>query len=278
VIALYHKAELNLPENRALVARAVDLASHSRSVEQRFRLNANLGVWFTDAGNYAAADRALERAAQVLGMLPAPHLRRNLLLNRGQLALEICDFTAAREHFSNALHLGASASEPARCVATAGFGLAMLSMGSVREARTALAELPDFPERWTYDPFLWLSLRAQLFGLDGRILAVDSELRRQEESLESTDKTAWMRVRLLRLGTLRRWGRELDQQEVQDLRLFLSDRDIGPRASELEGIARARGHGARYGVAASCLPPRTGGLGSAADSTRGTKSRSSTYS
>jgi tetratricopeptide (TPR) repeat protein len=147
VIALYSQAELNLPENRALAARGLDLASHSRCVEQRFRLHANLGVWYTDSGDFEAADRALERAAHVLGGLPAPHLRRNLFINRGQLALEIGEVDAAREQFSNALDLAGMASEPARCVATAGFGLATLLMGKVGEARSALARLPELPER-----------------------------------------------------------------------------------------------------------------------------------
>jgi tetratricopeptide (TPR) repeat protein len=276
VIALYHQAKLNLPENRALAARAVDIASHSRSVEQRFRLHANLGVWFTDSGDYAAAERALDRAAQVLGTLRAPHLRRNLLLNRGQLALEIEDFSAAREHFADALRIATMAGEPARCVATAGFGLSMLQLGNVREARAALSELPGLPGRWTYDPLLLLTLRARLLALDGRLSLVDSELRRQEANLESTDKTAWMRVRLLRLGTLRRWGRELDQREVELLQVFLAERDIGLRVTELERVTSKRGR-SLYDVAASCVNPLTAEVESGA-SMRGKRSRSSTYS
>ena len=279
VIALYHKAELNLPENKALVARALDIASHSRRLEQRFKLHANIGVWFTESGDYAAAERALDRAAEVLGMLPAPHLRRNLLLARGQLDLEVKDFGAARERFSNALALSVVTGEPARCVATAGLGLAMLYTGQIREARAALDSLPDFPDQWTYDPLLWLCLRARLLSMEGRLPEVEAELRRQEAILESSDKTAWMRVQLFRLGALKRWGKELDQAEVESLRRFLVDRNIGSRTKELEGIASKRHRGAFYGADANALTPRTGVPDAAiAGSPRGTRSRSSTYS
>ena len=83
VIAFYHQARLNSREGEELISTAVDVASGARSLGQRFRLEANLGVWHMDVGDYSAARRSFDRASKLLPALSVPHLRRNLHLNQG---------------------------------------------------------------------------------------------------------------------------------------------------------------------------------------------------
>ena len=83
VIAFYQQARLNSSQGQALISTAVDVASGAHSVGQRFRLEANLGVWHMDVGDYPAAQRSFDRASQLLRSVSAPHLRRNLTSEPG---------------------------------------------------------------------------------------------------------------------------------------------------------------------------------------------------
>jgi len=238
LIALYQQARLNLDEGKEVIAEGLRLLRLSQEVEARYKLEANIGVWYMDTGDYAAAGRALARAEQVLSGLPAPHLRRTLIGNRGQLFLEIGDPLSARTHFQQSLtEMKTSPWGAHQRMALAGIALTHLHEGQLGEARRVFAELPARPESWTSDPYLWLALEARM-GLAsgipvGRVL---ERLREEEAELLTSVATAWVRLRILRFEIGFRRDIRPDRKEVQELHDFLEHRRIPLRLSELHRL------------------------------------------
>ncbi len=92
------------------------------------------------------------------------------------------------------------------------------------------------PKTWTFDPYLWLSLDIHLKIRSGHPVLAQRELSNQEQSLEVSFPTAWMRARLLRLSVIKRFSGSIDQGEVRVLQRFLRARNISGRLAELAKI------------------------------------------
>ncbi len=240
VIALYQQARLNLPEGEAVIREGLEMLRSSSDIKQRYQLEANLAVWQMDVGNYDAAVRGFDRAERVLGQLKAPHLRRTLLGNRGQLALELGDPDRAMDQFQRSLSDGEVASWGAhQRMALAGVGLVHFHQGRLAEARSMWQRLPPPPEAWTFDPYLCLALEARLGLANGEpAQVVCSRLSEHEANLRSTVATAWMRVRMLRfeLGLRRGVGPVAD--DIEELTDFFERRGIPSRLKELKSLLR----------------------------------------
>jgi len=235
LIALYQQAKLNLDEGKEVIGEGLRLLGLSHEIEAKYQLEANIGVWYIDIGDYSAAGRALTRAEEVLRGLPAPHLRRTLLGNRGQLLLETGDPVSARSQFQRSLtEMKTSPWGAHQRMAFAGIALTHLHEGQLGEARRVWEKLPPRPESWTSDPFLWLALEARI-GIAGG-MSVDrvlERLREEEAELHTTVATAWMRLRMLRFEIGFRRDIRPDTKDVQELRDFLEHRRIPYRLSEL---------------------------------------------
>ena len=105
--------------------------------------------------------------------------------------------------------------------------------------RNFIVNSPPTRPRWTFDPYLWLALDANLVMRLGRpSLALDL-LRTQEATLKTVFPTAWIRVRLLRLRIAKRSGRILPPAELECLGSFLDDRRIPLRRTELDRLNSA---------------------------------------
>jgi len=244
VIAYWLEARLNLEDGLSLARDAREAITRGESPDAKFRIETNLGAWYLDAGELANADAAFNRASDFVQGLSAPHLRRTLLANRGQLALEMGDSRDAVHYFTESLGITSVADWRAEQWPTiAGMGLAYLYEGSLAEARTAYDRLPEMPVPWTFDPYLWISLGARLSLISGSsVREVTETLKAHESRLGSSFRTTWMRVRLLRfeMGLRRRVEPEL--AEVRELREFLMERGITERLGELDRLlARSKG-------------------------------------
>ena len=238
LIALYQQAKLNLDEGQQVIAEGLRLSPGADALEQRYWFEMNLGVWHMDVGNYAGATRFFRQAEGVLSDLSAPHLRRVVLANRGQLLLETGDPISARTQFQRSLtEMKTSPWGAHQRMALAGIALAHLHEGQLGEARRVWEQLPARPESWTSDPFLWLELEARI-GIAGGMPVgrVLDRLREEEAELETTVATAWMRLRALRFEIGFRRDIRPDTKDVQELQGFLEHRRIPFRLAELNRL------------------------------------------
>jgi DNA-binding SARP family transcriptional activator/tetratricopeptide (TPR) repeat protein len=243
LIALYQQAKLNLDEGQELIGAAKDVSHRSKSLEARYWLELNIGVWHMDSGDQAAAKRSYDRADKLLRDLSAPHLRRVSLTNRGQLALEEGDALLALTLFNKGLYREAVAPwEAHRCTTLAGMALAHLHIGHLKEAREIHAELPDKPDTWTFDPYLWLSLDARLDLASGTAThEVLETLEGHEHGLKETAATTWIRLRILRLEIGLRRHSPPALHHVRELMSFLEERRIHRRQQELKRLLKRSG-------------------------------------
>jgi tetratricopeptide (TPR) repeat protein len=226
-----------LPIGRNIVAKAIELAKVSKNFKQRFSLHANLGVWFIDTGQHEAAARALGRADDSLGTLAVPNLRRNLLINRGLLAIDLNVPHDAIASFEESLRVqGANEYSPAKNSSLAGIGLAHLMSGRLPEARRISEMLSERPKDWTFDPFLWISFETRLSARTARNDDVLRDLEEEEDKLRETIALAWVRLRLLRFEILLKWSRSPEQKEVRELSHFLLDNNLSSREAELRKL------------------------------------------
>jgi tetratricopeptide (TPR) repeat protein len=251
IIAYYHQARLSTPEGFALVRNAVALSRQSSDFDQRFWLECNLGAWYVETGELASAERSFTRAASALERLPHPRHRTNLLINRGQLALEVGDHEAAFDYFSKGVGTGVPVShEASSCFALAGLGLAQLFRGELSDARRILHLLPPRPTRWTFDPFLWLAFEARMAALSTSRSSVIGAVRSFENGLKETVPTAWIRIRLLRFEIAFRAGDSPTPREVEELATFLDERLLKYRKEDLDNMLERfqQRRGARRGT------------------------------
>jgi len=235
IVSYYHQARLCTREGEDLIQDAMSSARQSSDNEQRFWFECNVGAWNVEVGELIAAERSFKRAEAALERHPLPHHRRNLLINRGQLALELEDYEMALNLFTDGLGSPVSHPlEPSNCFALAGLGIAQFHQGNVDEARRILGLLPSRPTLWTFDPFLWLSFEAKVLALSiprDRLLAT---MREFELGLRESVPTAWIRMRLLRFDIAFRSGASPLTREIEDLASFLEDRKIRIRKGELD--------------------------------------------
>lgn len=235
IMALYHQARLNSLDGRDAIEQALELSSGSRDLGQRFCLEANIGVWHMDSGDYAAAELAFSRASRLIDRMPAPHLRRNLFLNQAQLELENNDHLSAERAFLKSLEAERAApSGPARSAAIAGLGLCALGSGSISRAKRLHAQLPSPPYRWSFDPYLWLWFDAELHVRLGRPSQALDLLDAHEAALRLDSQMTWIRLRLLGLGLAKRWDlRPIVREDVTSLAAILESEDLPARREEL---------------------------------------------
>jgi hypothetical protein len=194
-----------------------------------------------DVAEYDAARVRFGEAERMLGDLPAPHLRRVLLTNMGQLALEIGEPGLARKYFSTSLATETvSPWEAHRCTALAGLALSHLFDGHLIEARDIAERLPGKPDPWTFDPVMWISLEAKLASVAGRpIQEIATMIREMEEQLQTRMLLPWMRLRVLRLELGLRRGLAVGREDVQELLSFTMDRCLPARHREVQRFLKA---------------------------------------
>jgi tetratricopeptide (TPR) repeat protein len=240
IIAYYHLAWLGQPRGTDLVEQTAAAALLAEDLEQKFWHVANLGTWHLDVADYSNAERYFRQAERLLGNLSAPHLRRVLLTNRGQLELESGDMDAASRYFSESLATEAvSVWKPHRTSALAGLGLCQLHAGRLREARSLAEQLGSKPEPWTFDPTLWLTLEARLALASGTpVRSILANLRGAESLLEESLLIGWMRIRLLRFSISVRRGIAIHPDDIREVESFLADRSITHRQVELARIVK----------------------------------------
>lgn len=242
IMALYHQARLNSPDGREAIAQALELSSGSRDLGQRFCLEANIGVWHMDSGDYPAADLAFNRASRIIDRIPAPHLRRNLFLNQAQLELENRDHLSAERAFLKSLEAERAApSGPAKAAAIAGLGICALGSGNISRAKKLHARLPSPPYRWSFDPYLWLWFDAELHMRLGRPSQALDLLDAHEAALKLDSRMTWIRLKLLGLGLAERWDlRPIVREDVTSLAAILASEDLPARRKELYRLTSAR--------------------------------------
>jgi uncharacterized protein HemY len=156
------------------------------------------------------------------------------LLNRGEIELELDQCRQAKDSFSEALSLlSESSAKFFRTIITSGLGLCALKDGNLAEAKRLESELPDLPERWTFDPSVVASFKAEMFRMRGDLRMADGFLEEVADCVKDRFVTAWVKVNILRMKILRRLdpkaGQELAENTLERtkvLNLFARSREI----------------------------------------------------
>lgn len=212
VIIGIQRGTLNRPEGVSIRRRALDAALMSRDFFERVKLRMNLAVWHLDSGDLDGAKIALDRAKNVLGDLPFPKARLNLLINEGSLALDQGNLTLAAERFALAREVSAGAvTHPAYLSGTAGLCLTHLGMGSLREAQHFSADLASL-QRWHPFDVSLIARAASHVALvtKGKQPAV-AILREASSQLKGRFNLGWARVNIERVKITRQLDPEAEE-------------------------------------------------------------------
>ncbi|MEX2530239.1 MAG: AAA family ATPase [Gemmatimonadota bacterium] len=212
VIIGIQRGTLNRPEGVSIRRRALGAALKSGDFFERVKLRMNLAVWYLDSGDLDGAMVALDRATNVLGDLPFPKARLNLLVNQGALALDQRNFTLAAERFRMAREISAGAvSHPAYLSGTAGLCLAHLGMGSLREAQGLSADLASLHRWHPFDVSLVARAACHVaLVTKGKQPAV-AMLQEASGQLKGRFNLGWARVNIERVKITRRLDPEAEE-------------------------------------------------------------------
>jgi tetratricopeptide (TPR) repeat protein len=197
LIVFLHQARILGPEAQALIAEARTLSRQSGDLQERFSLEANLGVALMDVGLRDIAADHFDAAEALLGESDMPFARINLACNRGEMALEEHDYEEARRWFNSvASHQGQAIPRYTANMASAGLGLCALETGGLTEARRHEADLDMGSQAWFYDPSLILTFQARLHERRGRLDLASRLLSEGSENLFGRLIPAWLKLQL----------------------------------------------------------------------------------
>lgn len=215
--------DLGLEQNWSVRREAAECLKAAARPFTRFKLQANIGVWYLETADIDGAEVALSQAEAIMGDLPMPPGRSHLMVNLGELQLKRRDYAMAKEAFSAALAESPSLPlEPARNLALAGLSLSHLGLGQVATARDYVEGLLPITTQYPFDHSLVIIAKA-------RIAQVTESRRRALEILkEGSDQLCgrfhlgWanLEIERIRLG-------DLEVSSTEALEAFLNRNELG---------------------------------------------------
>lgn len=208
LVALHVRGRFMTEEGQRTATEALTLATKIGDVRTVHIVEANHAVGYLDAAEHDRAANWFARAAQSARRLPRGVDTMNAAYNQGELKLALGDFDAARRLFEMAaedLKLGAPLMSHA--LVNSGVGLCALETGDLKEARRREELVPNNLPPWCHDPSIIVAFKAKLASRRGRRDVVEEVLAAATSTLEGRLELAWLKVGLIWLDYLRRWGR-----------------------------------------------------------------------
>jgi len=173
----------------------------------------------------------------VIRGISAPDLWARLLINRGELELELDEIPSARDSFSSASNL-ISDSSPRffRTIITSGMGYCALRHGDLSGAKRWESLLPDLPQHWTFDPSVVALFKVALFRMRGDLQGASEFLGTIADGIENRFVTTWVKINIRRVKILRRISEEASRQIAARTLEKASALGLSARSVELQQL------------------------------------------
>ena len=205
IVVLHYQGLLHTPEGVEALSEAESRLGNCGDLILKFHVKLNRAVWHLEIGELAYAKTSLQAIEGLVSGTQARDAQAKLQLNLGELGVVSHDFQLAETAYEKAQELITSFSPHFfQTLATAGLGLCSLHAGDLGEARRKEAELPVFPDFWTYDPSVTTIFKVRMLMKrrdTPRALALLDQIR---ESVKHRLVPAWLRLTLEEIGILRR--------------------------------------------------------------------------
>jgi len=216
IVVLLYQAKLHTAEGLRAVEAAQERFASSGDLMLKFFTKLNRAVWHLEVGELDQAASAIPAIEAVLTGTHAHHPWTMFLLNRGEIEMEQGQNLSAQSSFSEALAL-LSDSSPGffRQIITSGLGLCALRDGDLAAAKRLEGELSELPKRWTFDPSVVVSFKAEMLRMRGDTRMADRLLEGVAEAVRDRFVTTWVKVNLLRAKMLRRIQPEASSRIVK---------------------------------------------------------------
>jgi DNA-binding SARP family transcriptional activator len=195
VLVLVCRGMLYLPEGRAAIAYAGQLAESSGDLTLKAYLELNQGVFSMEAGALEVAGEHFDRMEKLLGRsIPGlPHI--NLYHNRGELLFADGQFADARDAFLRAYRLcSTNTPDYLAKLASAGVGLTSLEMGDLSTARDHESSTSMDMSDLYFDPTIILDFRRRLHLKRGDPASALAEVERAADLLRSRLPLPWIKL------------------------------------------------------------------------------------
>ena len=199
----------------------------------RFALEANLGVFHMDTGNYDLASNRFRKAATLIEGVSFNTGRLNLLFNCGELEVLQGNYAKAESYFNDAgSALSATTPKYMRVLINAGLGLCAVESGRFSEASRREQAVDSYPEWWYYDPSLLVTFRARMYERRGQAQRAAEHFADSESDLKDRLTLAWLKMRLHRVRLLRKLGDTAARTVASEAAEVCSRLQLRTRAAE----------------------------------------------
>jgi len=216
IVVLLYQAKLHTDEGLRAFEAAEERFASSGDLMLKFFIKLNRAVWHLEVGELDQAASAIPAIEAVLTGTQAHHPWTMFLLNRGEIEMEQGQNRSAHSSFSDALALLKNSSPGFfRQIITSGLGLCALRDGDLASAKRLEADLSEVPKRWTFDPSVVVSFKAEMLRMRGDIRMADQFLEGVAEVVRDRFVTTWVKVNLLRAKILRRIQPEASSRIVE---------------------------------------------------------------
>jgi tetratricopeptide (TPR) repeat protein len=204
IVVLHYQGKLHTPEGVEALSEAESRLGNCGDLILKFHVKLNRAVWHLEIGELAYAKTAFQAAEDLVRGTQARDAQAKLQLNLGELGVVSHDFQLAKASYESAQELITSFSPHFfQTLATAGLGFCSLHAGDLGEARRREAEIPAFPEFWTYDPSVVTIFKARMLLKrrdTTRALALLNQIRK---GVKHRLVPAWLRLTLEEARILR---------------------------------------------------------------------------
>ncbi|MCJ7627216.1 MAG: AAA family ATPase [Longimicrobiales bacterium] len=205
IVVLHYQGLLHTPEGIEALSEAESRLGTCGDLILKFHVKLNRAVWHLEIGEIAHAKSSLQAIEDLVGGTPARDAQAKLQLNLGELGVASNDFQFAKTAYENAQALITPLSPHFfQTLATAGLGLCSLHDGDLAEARKKEAELPVFPDFWTFDPSVATIFKVRMLLKRRDTIGALALLDRIRESVKHRLVPAWIRLTLEEISILRR--------------------------------------------------------------------------
>jgi DNA-binding SARP family transcriptional activator/tetratricopeptide (TPR) repeat protein len=205
IIVLHYQGMLHTPEGIDALSEAESRLGNCGDLILKFRVKLNRAVWHLEIGELTHAETSFHAIEDLVGGTQARDAQAKLQLNLGELGIVSHDFQLAKTAYENAQKLISPVSPHFfQTLATAGLGLCSLHTGDLAEARRKEAELPVFPDFWTYDPSVATIFKVRMLMKRQDTLRALALLDQIRESVKHRLVPAWLRLTLEEIEILRR--------------------------------------------------------------------------
>ncbi|MGD2124279.1 MAG: AAA family ATPase, partial [Gemmatimonadota bacterium] len=199
IVVLLYQGRLHTREGKKVFSLAQARVKRSGDLILRFFIKLNRAVWHLEIGELDKAAVAFQEAAPVIEGKTATNLHTFFFLNEGELGLSTHNLCNAEESYQRAARLlRPSSPEAFHTIINAGLGLCALRSGNLAEARRREEHLPDFPDRWRFDPSTVVFFKASMLRRRGDHPTADRLLAEVAEDVKTRLVTAWIKLTLER--------------------------------------------------------------------------------